>query len=42
MNEYIALAIAVIIVMGIGIPLVTLFDKWKKKMDEDGDDDVLE
>lgn len=38
MNEIIQILLAAILVGGIGYPLVTLFDKWKKEMDKDGED----
>lgn len=42
MNEIISIVLSALIVMAIGCPIATVLDKWKKKMDEDGDDDVLE
>lgn len=38
MNDYIAIAISAVIVMAIGCPIATVLDKWKKKMDEGGDE----
>lgn len=35
MSEVLQIIIAGIIVLAIGIPLVTVFDKWKKEMNED-------
>ena len=37
MNEVIQIWLAAILFAGIGYPLVTLFDKWKKEMDKDGE-----
>lgn len=36
------IAIALILALIIGIPVVSLFDKWKKEMDESGDDNGME
>ena len=37
MNETMMIWLAAILVGIIGYPLVTLFDKWKKEMDKDGE-----
>ena len=44
MRAFFEITSALILILLIGIPVVSLFDKWKKEMDEDerGGDDVLE
>ena len=44
MSVFFEVAVALVLMLIIGIPVVTLFDKAKKEMeaDERGDDDVLE
>lgn len=42
MNEAIAIIVVAIVFMVVGYPIVKTLDKWRKEMDEGGENDVLE
>ncbi len=38
MSEVLGWALATMVIFAVGLPSAILFDKWKKEMDEDGEE----